>query len=279
MKSLLKGAYHILRALLKAVGYEIELRKINRSRSEVENGQINLNIAAGSYVIPGFKCLDIYTPHYYKTKEKFLESRVQYDLRSNNIPFTDGSVDNIYISHAIEHVENEAVEKFIYESFRVLRKGGVLRIACPDAAFLYAVSQFNNDYWKWRVPSLSNNARYTTDWDSCSQYDYLLRELATPRMRFYNNNIPKKVLTPEQSRSLYYEELVETLKNGLEFRMEHPGDHINNWDFNRLNNLGRNVGFKHVIESKYRGSVSESMNGLEFDRTHPQMSLYVEMIK
>lgn len=279
MKNLLKGAYHILKTLIKSVGYEIELRKINKSKSTVENGQTNLNIAAGSYVIPGFKSLDIYTPHYYESKEKFLESRIEYDLRSDNIPFADSSVDNIYISHAIEHIENEAVEKFIYESFRVLRQKGVLRIACPDAAFLYAVSQFNNDYWKWRVSSLSNNARYTTDWDSCSQYDYLLRELATPRMRFYNNKIPKHVFTPDQVRSLCYKELVETLKNGLEFRTEHPGDHINNWDFNRLNDLGRKVGFTHIIESKYRGSVSGSMNGPDFDRTHPQMSLYVEMIK
>jgi len=276
MKKISKAIYHILKTLIKLFGYEIEIRKANEA---VQNGLLNLNIAAGGYVIPGFKSLDIYTPHYYKSKEEFLESRVEYDMRNDDIPFAENSVDNIYVSHVIEHVENEAVEKFISESFRALKKDGVLRIACPDAAFLYKVSQFNNDYWNWRIPNLSNKERYTTDWDSCSQYDYLLRELATPRMRFYNNKISKKVRTHDDIKGLDYKELVGNLKDGLEFRLEHPGDHINNWDFDRLNNIGGKAGFKYVIESKYRASVSNSMNGPEFDRTHPQMSLYVDMIK
>ncbi len=267
-----------LEIVFKYLGYEISLKKITINKS-FDDSKINLNIAAGSQIIPGFKSLDLYTPHYYKSKQEFLETRIEYDLRKDKIPFSDDSVSNIYISHAIEHVEDDAVENFIFESFRVLHHGGVLRIACPDSEFLYAVSQFENEFWKWRIPSLSRLERYTTDWSSCNQYDFLLRELSTPRMRFYNNRIKEKVMDCESVKALDYSNLVKKLKNGLEFRKEHPGDHINNWDFDRLQVLGIKAGFKNIIRSKWRGSVSEIMSGDDFDKTGPQMSLYVEMIK
>lgn len=279
MKDKFKGFIKkFLETVFKYLGYEISLKKIKINKS-FDNSKINLNIAAGNYVISGFKSLDLYTEHYYKSKQEFLETRIEYDLRKDKIPYSDNSVSNIYISHAIEHVENDAVENFILESFRVLDKGGVLRIACPDSEFLYAVTQFENEYWKWRTPSLSRLERYTTDWSSCTQHDFLLRELSTPRMRFYNNRIKEKVMDHESVKALNYNNLVEKLKTGLQFREEHPGDHINNWDFDRLQVLGIKAGFKNIIRSKWRGSVSEVMSGDDFDKTAPQMSLYVEMIK
>ena len=53
------------------------------------------------------------------------------------MPFEDDSVDTIYCSHVIEHIETEYVEMFFKESFRVLKLGGVLRIVCPDVEYLY----------------------------------------------------------------------------------------------------------------------------------------------
>ena len=268
----------IIKILFKSLGYEIDIRKlISSDTTQVD--KLNLNIASGSYVIPGFKSLDMYSSHYYKSKKKFIETRIEYDLRNDDIPFANCSVDNIYISHAIEHVENEEVKKFINESFRVLKKGGVLRIACPDAEFLYAVSQFDNEYWKWRVPSLSNPKRYMTDWDKCNQYDYLMRELSTPRMRFYKNKIPDKVFDYDEVNNLSYIEFVDFIKKDIHFREEFPDAHINNWDYKRLENLGLEAGFKNILRSKYLGSVSETMRSRYFDKTCPQMSLYVEMIK
>ena len=75
-------------------------------------------------------------------------------MRKDSLPYADESVDNIYCSHVIEHIENQYVDKFIMESYRVLKKGGGLRIACPDAEFLFEVSSFVNDYWNWRKPWL-----------------------------------------------------------------------------------------------------------------------------
>ena len=244
-----------------------------------QNEKINLNIGAGGYVIDGFKSLDLYSKHYYPSKEKFLNERVEYDLRNDSIPYSDSTVDNIYISHVIEHIEDKFVIKFINESYRVLKKGGVLRIVCPDAKFLFDVSQFQNEYWNWRkIGSFSNKKRYSTNWDEIQQYDYLIREVSTPNCKYYKNKIENN-LNISNLKKLNFEDFKKLIVKDLVFRPDHPGDHINLHDFNSLYKKGTAAGFSHILESKKLGSVSKDMQEEEFDKTASQMSLYVEMIK
>lgn len=51
---------------------------------------------------------------------------------SKSIPFPDESFDVVYHSHLLEHLPKRDVGKFIIECGRVLKSGGVLRIAVPD---------------------------------------------------------------------------------------------------------------------------------------------------
>ena len=268
-----------LRGIASKLGYVIDIKIRKKDKVNADKNKVNLNIGAGDYVIDGFKSLDFYSEHYYPNKQKFLNERVEYDLRNDSIPYEDGVVDNIYISHVIEHIETVHVENFIKDAFRVLSPGGVLRIAGPDGKFLFNVSQFRNGYWQWRNVSFSNKNRYTTDWDDIDQYDFLIRELSTPNCRFYNNKLAGKGLDKGHLKGLSYGDLKATLREGLALRAAHPGDHINIWDFESLKVLGLMVGFSHVIESKQRGSVSSMMQGIQFDKTAPQMSLYVDMVK
>ena len=56
-----------------------------------------------------------------------------YDARKR-LPFSDNSVKCIFSEHFVEHLDyNEEVPYFIAECYRVLKKGGVLRITVPDA--------------------------------------------------------------------------------------------------------------------------------------------------
>lgn len=51
---------------------------------------------------------------------------------ATKIPFGDDSVDVIYSSHMFEHLSPDEARAFLLESKRVLKKGGILRIAIPD---------------------------------------------------------------------------------------------------------------------------------------------------
>lgn len=54
-----------------------------------------------------------------------------HDLRKG-IPFPDCSVDTVYHSHVLEHIDRDQADGFMHEVRRVLRPGGTQRIVVPD---------------------------------------------------------------------------------------------------------------------------------------------------
>ena len=51
---------------------------------------------------------------------------------AKGIPFKSDSVDAVYHSHLLEHLDRNVAEKFLIEVKRVLKPGGIHRIAVPD---------------------------------------------------------------------------------------------------------------------------------------------------
>lgn len=56
---------------------------------------------------------------------------MSHDLRKG-IPFETGTVDAVYHSHVLEHIDRDAIPTFLSEIRRALRPGGVHRIVVPD---------------------------------------------------------------------------------------------------------------------------------------------------
>ena len=276
-----------LNVFLRFIGYKILINNyynnsnykfiVHKSQANVKS--LNLNIGAGEYKISGFKSLDYYTEYYFLKKKNFKLEYINYDIRNDDIPFDNNTIDNIYVSHVIEHIEEKYVERFIAESYRVLKKNGVMRISCPDAKFLYNISQFENDYWEWRHKNFKDQNKYITDWSTIENYDFLIRELSTPRGRSYKFKKENYIKDYNEIKKLSFKELKKILPDNLSFRETYPGDHISIWDFDTLRNIGLSKGFSFIIESKYRGSISKIMQGPEFDITFPHMSLYVDFKK
>jgi SAM-dependent methyltransferase len=57
---------------------------------------------------------------------------VRFANAVRRIPCRDGSVDTLYSAHMVEHLDRDEVRRFLGEARRVLRPGGILRIAVPD---------------------------------------------------------------------------------------------------------------------------------------------------
>ena len=51
---------------------------------------------------------------------------------ANGIPFESASVDMVYNSHMLEHLDRPVAERFLAEARRVLKPGGIHRIVVPD---------------------------------------------------------------------------------------------------------------------------------------------------
>lgn len=72
----------------------------------------------------------------------------------------------------------------------------------------------------------------------------------------------------------------EYITEGLTYDPKKAGYHINYWTFSKVKDMPIDSNFTKIIRSKYAGSISEYMkNKMYFDKTFPEMSLYVEAIK
>jgi len=94
---------------------------------------VKLNIGAGSTVIDGFTPID-------------------RKLGSEAFPlqYADGSVDEIRASHILEHFTFRDVAKALDEWVRVLRPGGLIRIAVPDVQRIAAEMATSDVDETWR---------------------------------------------------------------------------------------------------------------------------------
>ena len=70
---------------------------------------------------------------------------LDWDLRKS-LPFHDNSVDFIYNEHFLEHLTVEEGISAIKDFFRVLKPGGVMRIAMPDLEKI--VHGYLDENWK-----------------------------------------------------------------------------------------------------------------------------------
>ena len=60
------------------------------------------------------------------------ETMIEYGDATKGLPVQDESLDVLYSSHMLEHLDRNEADKFLKEAFRVLRPGGIVRIAVPD---------------------------------------------------------------------------------------------------------------------------------------------------
>ena len=110
-------------------------------------GPRRLCLGSGHAPIPGWINIDYEPP-----------ADVLLDLRYG-IPVPEGSIDTIYSEHLVEHLSLDAASALFRECRRILKPGGVLRIATPDLEDL--VTEYRRD---WR-------SRH--DWINWPEYGYI----------------------------------------------------------------------------------------------------------
>ncbi|MHC1753255.1 class I SAM-dependent methyltransferase [Humidesulfovibrio sp.] len=81
-----------------------------------------LNLGCGCRFHPDWLNVDLVSRH---------PEVMECDL-SCGLPFAEASMDAVYASHMLEHLERHEASSLLSECRRVLRPGGVLRLAVPD---------------------------------------------------------------------------------------------------------------------------------------------------
>lgn len=99
-----------------------------------------------------------------------------YDLRIRNLrEFVNESVEMIYTSHCLEHMEFAEVARLLEASFRVLKPGATIRIVVPDVDILcemlftkdieYLVEHCPGYYNKFRHIPFATHMEQLIGWD------------------------------------------------------------------------------------------------------------------
>ena len=94
---------------------------------------------------------------------------------ARKLPFRDGSFDYVYSSHLIEHFSHQEIKSVLAEWVRILKKGGILEIRCPDLrarAFLF----FFNPSWQ-NVINIYGGQDYADNYHKCGFSYGLLKSL------------------------------------------------------------------------------------------------------
>jgi predicted SAM-dependent methyltransferase len=96
---------------------------------------VKLHLGCGKRHIPGFVHIDaVDHPH------------IDHVCQIDRLPFiADGSVDLIYACHVLEHFKRREVDSVLGEWFRVLKPGGILRLAVPDFGAIATVYARHGD--------------------------------------------------------------------------------------------------------------------------------------
>jgi predicted SAM-dependent methyltransferase len=135
-----------------------------------------LNLGCGARFHPEWTNLDL-TPSSPEVRA--------YDLREA-LPFESESFDVVYHSHLIEHLRRDDVVRFLRECRRVLRLGGILRIALPD---LEAIARA---YLKSLEKALQGKAgsEHDYEWMMLELFDQTVRERPGGAMLEYLSRNP-----------------------------------------------------------------------------------------
>ncbi len=84
------------------------------------------------------------------------------NLEVDDLPIKNDTVDNIYSSHCIEHIEPNKLRNVFSEMYRVMKKGGIIRLVVPS--FKKGVFYYYFMPWKLEkklMPRINSNVPIT----------------------------------------------------------------------------------------------------------------------
>jgi SAM-dependent methyltransferase len=143
---------------MRPVALKVRDGHVRADRDSWFNGMMrNLHLGSLAEEVPGWENTDI-TPHIFVAKvpgaarilralrlmtagryeehSRGVYARLRYLNAAKRFPYPEGTFDNVFSCHMLEHLYREEAEHCVRESYRVLKPGGVLRIVVPDLDLL-----------------------------------------------------------------------------------------------------------------------------------------------
>ncbi|HEX5002176.1 MAG TPA: methyltransferase domain-containing protein [Bacteroidia bacterium] len=284
--------------LLRSTGYSIvNTTPLNDSdiyekiydRDSIQNHRF-YNIGAGEFCHPNWTCIDR-NIKWHELNSEGKGVSVDFNLFSLlPLPFESDLGELVYISHTLGHIDDTAVKHILKESFRILKKGGVIRIVVEDMDLFYRAWR-NNDinffYWREWEQLNKNYKQYSLlkPMREASITQLFLEEFAASASEIADEGGPERI-SDEKFRQLFdqftYEEAFDycAARCPKELQEKYPFRHMNWFNEKKLERMLAEAGFNTIYKSGYLQSNRHVLrNASYFDKTVPQLSLYMEAVK
>ena len=234
---------------------------------KTDDQNLMINIGGGEYIRRHWRVLDYPTQWYNHTKV-FID--YCFDLMTNKpLPFSDNSVAFFYSAHTLEHIPQEFCQHIFDEIYRCLKNGGAIRITMPDFDLAYSAFGKNDIDFFVKYPGENIEEKFL-DYFATYMEDKVSREELRKR---YNS------MEKEEFADFY----TQQIPRDYHFVKITHSNHISWWNYEKLERMLAQAGFKNIYRSTAQRSRFSEMRGVGrdcgFDSTHPELSLFVEAVK
>ncbi len=121
-----------------------------------------LNVGCGSKYHPDWINIDLNSNSGYV---------IPYNIRKG-LPFPNDTFEVLYHSHFLEHLQKREAEKFIGECYRVMKKGGIIRIVVPD---LETIIRNYLTFLEQNLENPTQTSQENYEWTMIELYDQSVR--------------------------------------------------------------------------------------------------------
>ena len=221
--------------------------------------ELLINLGAGAWYAQNWKVLECHG-HYYRYVPSFID--FEHDLTSDRpFPLPDNSVHLFYSEHVLEHFKDEWCAHVFREAHRCLKSGGGFRIVVPDADLIYdRLLQRDEKFFKsWM------------DRDNASLYESFRTLVGYASTPLDEAEFARNLSTMPKT------EFLDWCKQGLEYDWRRAGEHINWFNFEKLERMLRAAGFSDIARCEAQQSRFPEARGPEFD-TRAWYSLHVDCV-
>lgn len=118
--------------------------------------ELKLNVGAGSTKIDGYTPVDI-----------------RDGVEARDLPYEDGSVDEIYASHVLEHLSWKGVGEALNHWYKKLKPGGKVKIAVPD--FKTIADSVNDENFRYMLAAAMGGQTHEHDFHKSAFTERSLR--------------------------------------------------------------------------------------------------------
>lgn len=267
-----------------------ELEAYNRYPKESLDKKLFYNIGAGDFYHPYWTNID-FKSDWYKVNEKTSLSGIHFDLMSlNPLPIDSESAELVYSSHTVEHITDQAAQNMFNESYRILKKGGIIRITTPNINLEYRAYKDNDRQYFYWIDNYSqknemDRIKITIPMNEADIEQIFLFHFAGNVSTIAKEGAKEKITT-EAFKQIFatnnFEDALNycTSKVDPSVHAKTPGIHVNWWNSEKMTRMFQAAGFKNIFTSGHGQSFAPPMRNTSlFDSTHPKISLYMEAIK